>query len=104
MKNKTKNYPELNEFVEMLIEEKGLNDLESGVIDQLKQDLLDRVEDRINAVILSHIPPQKLEYFEKMLDSADEDEIQSFCRRNILDLDQYIAKELVDFKAAYLSA
>lgn len=93
----------LEKFVDKLVAEKGLQDLEAEVLSEIKSDLLGRLEDRINAVILEKIPPEKLEYFEKMLDNSDEKEIQEFCSRNILGLDQIIAAELLSFQNAYLN-
>ncbi len=93
----------LEEFVDKLITEKGLQDLEAEILAEIKNDLLKRVEDRINAVILEKMPPEKIEYFEKMLDNSDEKEIQDFCSRNIFGLDKIIAAELLSFKNTYLN-
>jgi hypothetical protein len=68
----------------------------------MKKDLLERINDRINAAVLENIPVEKIEYFEKLLDKGEEKEIQSFCQRNIFNLEEIIAKELVAFKKSYL--
>jgi hypothetical protein len=94
----------LNEFVSELIEKQNLTGLDQEVVAQIKADLLDRVEDRINAAVLANVPTSKLEYFEKLLDQSSPEEIQDFCRRNIYDLDQIIAQELINFRETYLSA
>jgi hypothetical protein len=96
------NSPSLQQFVEGLVKEKGLTNLEKEILDQVKKDLLSRLEDRINAVILANIPPENLEFFEKMLDRSDEKEIQSFCQRNIADMDNLVAAELASFRKTYL--
>jgi len=93
----------LDDFVERLIEEKGLNSLDDEVLKQLKNDLSSRLEDRINAAILSALPPRKIEDFEKILEQGSADEIQSFCSKNILDLDQLVASELMNFRQTYLT-
>jgi hypothetical protein len=96
---------DLEMFVDRLMEEKKFpEDLEKEVMDQIKADLLSRVEDRINAVIIANLAPEKLEEFSKMLDSniADE-EMQKFCSDNIPDLPQLIATELIVLKNSYLS-
>lgn len=94
----------LTEFVDGLIKSRGLDDLDAEVVVQLKSDLLGRVESRINAAVLANIPPEKLEHFEKLLNQSSPEEIQSFCRRNVYDLPEIIAKELADFRETYLSA
>lgn len=92
-------------FVDRLIEEKKLpSDLEKEVVDQIKSDLLSRVEDRVNAVIVSNLSEDKLEEFNKLLDNNVSDlEMQKFCANNIPDLPQLIASELIIFKQTYLS-
>lgn len=94
----------LNGFVDDLIKNKNLGALDFEVVQQIKADLLDRIEDRINATILANMPPEKLEYFEKLLDQSTAEEIQAFCQRNIVDLDQILAKELVAFRETYLNS
>lgn len=93
----------LDVFVDRLIEEKELIGLDTEVLAQVKTDLLDRVEDRVNATIVEHIPVDKLDYFEQLVNRSDQKEIQSFCHRNIPGLDEIIAKELVDFRNTYLN-
>jgi len=92
-----------NEFVEKLIEEKGIKNQNKEVLAQIKTDLLDRVENRINAAVLANLPAEKLEELEKMINQSGTDEIQAFCRENIVDIDQIIATELADFRRVYLN-
>lgn len=92
-------------FVDRLIEEKKFPEsLEKEVIDQIKADLLARVEARMNAVLISNMPPLKLEEFNKLLDNnATDEEVQKFCGDSIPDLQQIMASELMVFKQKYLS-
>lgn len=96
---------DLKMFVDRLVEEKKYPaDLEKEVIDQIKADLLSRVEDRVNMVIIGNLSEEKLGEFNKLLDSnvSDED-MQKFCADNIPGLPQLIASELIVFKETYLS-
>lgn len=92
----------LNEFIDRLIEEKGLDNLEEETLKQIKLDLHERLEDRINAAILEHMPPEKLEEFDSLLDAADESATQAFCKKNISNLDEVVAAALVAFRQTYL--
>jgi hypothetical protein len=97
---------DLKAFVDRLVEEKKFPEsLEKEVIDQIKTDLLSKVEDRINALIISNLLPEKLEEFSKMLDddSLKDEEMQKFCGENIPNLQQLIASELIVFRQTYLS-
>lgn len=90
-------------FVERLLEEKNLGTLDPEVMEQVRGELEMRVEDRINAVILSHIPEEKLEEFETIVDTGDEEKIQSFCQEHIPSLDVILGDELKVFRETYLS-
>ena len=91
-------------FVERLIEEKKFEGINSEVMNQIKIDLSDRVEDRINATILEHMPPEKLDEFNSILDNGNSEEIQTFCQNNIENLDEIIAETLVNFRSIYLNS
>jgi hypothetical protein len=92
----------LEEFVSKLIEDKGFNEQDPEVIAQMKTDLLDRVENRINAMIVSKLNPEKLPDFEKILEIGSENEIQEFVKKEIPDIDEKVATELLAFKNIYL--
>jgi len=92
----------VSEFVGRLMQEKNFQNLDQKVMSQLKDDLSERVEDRINATILQHMPPAKLEFFNELLDSATGEELQVFCQENIPKLDEVIAEALLDFRNTYL--
>lgn len=95
---------DLESFVDKLLEDKKLpNDLDQEVILEMKKDLMERVEDRINALIVSHLSPDKMEEFSGILDSRDENQIQAFLETNIQDLPEIIASELILFKQTYLA-
>lgn len=108
MNEDTKNGNEtldLKMFVDRLVEEKKYpEDLEKEVIDQIKSDLLSRVEDRVNMVIISNLSEEKLEEFNKLMDENISDvDMQKFCSDNIPNLSQLIATELIVLKQTYLS-
>lgn len=96
---------DLHVFVERLFEEKGFPGvLEKDVVEQIKSDILSRVEDRIHAVIINNLSEVKLEEFNTMLDNNITDkEMQDFCANNIPDLQELIAAELIVFRQEYLA-
>jgi len=105
MQNNTQNVNEMVEqFINQLVVEAGMNkDLEEGVFDQLKKDLKERLENRINAIMLSQIPENKLAEFEKLLDGGDENATQAFCSDNIPNLAELIAAEFLSFRKRYIA-
>ncbi len=93
----------LEKFVDELVEQKGFGQKDPEVLEQIKLDLLDRVEDRINAMIMTQLPSTALSDFEEKLDTGTDEEIQTFVRSHIPDLKERVAFELVSFKNMYLS-
>lgn len=92
-------------FVDELIRDKNLPASNEAVREQMRNDLLDRIEDRINAVVLRFLPPEKLEELEqKMSADASDEDVQGFIREHIPDLDVKVAAELVAFRQTYLGA
>lgn len=92
----------IEEFVAKLAEDKGLGGEDPEVLAQIKKDLMDRVENSINAMVVSELPPEKLVDFEKLLDSGSEGEIQGFVKECVPDIDEKVAAELLNFKNIYL--
>lgn len=94
--------PPLNEFIDRLIEEKGLQDLELDVLDELKADLTSRLEDQLNATIIANLPPNKLEEFENIITGGSDEENQVFIKTHVPDLEAILAKQMVDFRLTYI--
>lgn len=93
---------EIDQFVDKLLEEKQLPDLGSEVLAQMKNDLISRVEDRINAALISNMSPDQLQRFDALLDTDNESETQAFLKSEIPDLETIIASALINFRATYL--
>lgn len=92
----------MKDFVNKLVEEKKLENVSPEVLEQVKLDLEERLDERINVMILDRMPSYKIEEFEKILDSKSEEEIQQFCQENIPGLEELVASELLDFRKTYL--
>jgi len=94
----------LEAFVSQLVEEKGLNYLDEETLTQVKSDLMERLENRINAVIIANLPSADLVDFEQKLESKiSEEEIQAYCSTKIPNLPEIVAAELLAFRQSYLN-
>ncbi len=93
----------LQSFVDKLIAEKGLEGLDPEVLDEVRTDLLSRVEDRINASLLANLPPDKLPEFNALLDEGDAEKIQAFTSSSIPNVNEVVAEALMGFRATYLN-
>jgi len=92
----------LTTFVTRLVEEKQLGNIDTEVLEQLKADLMDRVEDRVNMMILKNLPEDALIPFEKLLEEENTEEIQKFCQQHIPNLQELLSAELLAFRKTYL--
>lgn len=94
----------IDQFINQLVLDANMSEgLEADVFTELKKDLKKRLENRLNAVILSHIPEYKLEEFEKLLDKGEPTATQAFCSQHIPDLASIIAAEFLNFRSRYIS-
>ena len=93
----------LEEFAEKLVAEKGFNEKDPDVLEQIKLDLIDRIEDRINAMVMERLPAAALPDFEELLDNGTPEDIQKFILGYIPDIKDRTAFELMSFKSMYLS-
>lgn len=92
----------LEQFINRIIEEKGFQNEAPEVLTQIKEDLLESVERRINAMIIKNLDEHILPDFEALLDADNKEKIQVFIKQHIPDIDERVAAELLEFKTLYL--
>ncbi len=95
---------QINLFLDKLLAEKGMTDLDEEVYAQMRKDLYKRVEDRLNTAILNNLPKENWDDFEKLLDERDAGPIHRFLTNHITKLQSVIAAELLGFRSVYLHA
>jgi hypothetical protein len=95
--------PTLETFVEELISAKEFGELDAEVKDQLKSDLLGRLEDLINRDLIDELSEEKVSEFEKLLDGgANKDELSQFLSSNIENMEAVVTASLLKFRKSYL--
>ncbi len=93
----------LDAYVDRLIVEKNFPDLTDEVRAQVKKDLLDRLNDTINAKVIAALSDSDLAGFEKLLDAnAPQEEIQKYIESKVPDSTTFLANVLLDFRKTYL--
>lgn len=93
----------LSDFVDQLIVDKGLPQLEPEVLEEIKKDLLDRLEIHVNAGLLALLPETAMDKFDALLDQENKEATQTYLHQHIPNLDVKLAELLVDFKQAYIA-
>ena len=86
-------------FIDQLVAEKGFETEDVEVLDQIKSDLMTRLEDRINAMIINNIGE---EHLDAIVDSKNEEKMALFIKANISDFDEKLAQEMISFRLMYL--
>lgn len=94
---------DLEKFIDELILAKGLDTKDENAIKQVKNDLFEMVEDRINMMVMEKLPVEALSEFEEKLNTGTDEEIQNFLVKYIPDIKDRINFELVAFRTMYLS-
>ncbi len=94
----------IQQFIDRIIQEKSLPNLDDDTLVRLKTDLTDRVENQINAAMVSALPPEYLPEFEQLLEMTSQDAVQKFCGTHIPNLPEVIAAALLRFRQVYLNA
>ena len=92
----------LDKFLDQLIKEKDLSDQDPEVTAQIRADLRELLDRKLDAVVLANLPSDSLEDFEVLVDAEDSAAIKEFISANIPNLDEVIAMGLLEFRQAYL--
>jgi hypothetical protein len=93
----------LNQYIDQLIQEKQFPDLTDEIREEIKKDLLNRLNDFINARLIAALSDEDVLIFENMLkEGSPEEEVQQFFQEKIPDLTGLLTQTLLEFKGVYL--
>lgn len=98
------NNPAAVQFVDQLLEQKGLEGVEADVRQQLRDDLLERLESKINRAIIDSLSSEQLVKFEHLVDANRIDEIQPFLYNSGVNVQGIVARCMSELQASYLEA
>ena len=93
----------LDQFVEQLLEEKGLTNVDPSVLAEMREDLFARVSERINAELLAALPEGKIDALNELLDGNQSNEqVRAFFMENIANFQDVLNAAVANFRTAYL--
>lgn len=97
--------PTLDDVVGKLLVESGIAEtVDEDVLQEIGNDLKHRLETRINAMIVEHLPPDQLEAFTALtVGNAPDPEVQAFVQAHIPNLPELVAGTILAFKHEYLT-
>lgn len=95
----------IDQFIDLILKEKGLGDLDADVMAQLKQDLASRLTMLINRRLVEALPEDKLAELERLLSDQPQDQmkIQNYLSSNIPNLSEITINAMQEFKSLYLA-
>ncbi|HEX4078884.1 MAG TPA: hypothetical protein VHX61_08440 [Rhizomicrobium sp.] len=64
---------DLDSYAEELLRAKGATLLTNSELEQAKSDLIDEIDEEVNAMILDHLPDDARDAYEHLLDKDDEE-------------------------------
>ncbi|KKS11737.1 hypothetical protein A2617_00905 [Candidatus Daviesbacteria bacterium RIFOXYD1_FULL_41_10] len=93
----------IEKFIEQLVKDKDFPDISPEVHEEIKRDLLRRVDDFIAARVIAALSDENVVKFEEMLKSGKpEAEVQAFVTTNIPDFTSFLTQTLLEFRGVYL--
>ena len=93
----------LDEFVDRLLDEKNLPDLPEAVVKEMRQDLVKRLNDTLNAKVIAAMSDEQVEKFNQMMDAdASDEEVQKYVESTIDEPENFVAGVMLEFRRSYL--
>jgi hypothetical protein len=91
-------------FIEQLLRDKDMPELDQDVKDQLVKDLSDRLTKYINKRVIESLPEEDLPELEQLIDSENPDQtkIQEYIATKSIDLVGVTTKAMDEFRKIYL--
>lgn len=97
------NNDEVNKYVDQLIDQRGFPDLTPEVREELRKDLLARLDEFIMAKVVSSLTDEQVASFESMLkEGKTGEEVQAFISSNVPDFTNFLTNAMLEFKNVYL--
>lgn len=102
---KTSGVAPLEQYANNLLIERGTLELDPGLVEAMKGDLLDRLERLSTQTMLAALTDTDREEFEKMVDAgASPEELQAFASQKVPDLSDRLTEALIRFRQVYLGS
>jgi hypothetical protein len=98
----------VDSFIDELLAARGFKqaDIAPEVFEELRHDLVIRLQERVNAEMISALRPEQVTELEALMGRPEttEDQLRSFFERHLSNIDERTQRVLEDFKSTYLAA
>lgn len=93
----------IENFLQKLLEEAGMDTVSSEVKEQMLKDLRLRLNDRLFGAVIANLTDEKLTEFRQITEKkVPEEELQKFIDANISNAQEVFAQAMADFRKDYL--
>ena len=94
----------IDEFIESLLNDKGITNVEPEVREELKADMKKRLEDEINRAAIEALPQEKAVELSKLVENPDftNEKITEFMQNSGVNLTEVALDTMLKFRNFYL--
>ena len=94
----------IDEFIESLLNDKGITNVEPEVREELKADMKKRLEDEINRAAIEALPQEKAVELAKLVENPDftNEKITEFMQNSGVNLTEVALDTMLKFRNFYL--
>ncbi len=95
---------QVSQFMDSLLEEKGITDLDDETREMLKRDMIDRLMTQIDTAMINALPEDKLNEFNQRINDPDftNDDATQFFVDAGLDVQKIALQTMIEFRMLYL--
>ena len=96
----------IDEFIESLLNDKGITTVEPEVKEELKADMKKRLEDQINRAAVQALPEEKAAELAKLVENPDftNEKMTEFMQNSGVNLTEVALDTMLKFRSFYLGA
>lgn len=94
----------IDDFIESLLNDKGITDIEPDVREELKADMKSRLLDQIDRAAVQALSPEKADELAKLLENPDfsNEEMTKFMQESGVNLTEVAMDTMLKFRSFYL--
>lgn len=94
---------EVTAFLERMLDDGGMKDLQAEVREQMLADLRSRLQNALFATVVMKLPENDLPSFNALVErNAPSTQIQEFLRQRIANMDDVMAGAMLEFRKQYV--
>ena len=94
----------IDEFIESLLNDKGVTDVDPEIREELKADMKKRLEDQINRAAIETLSEEKAAELAKLIDEPDftNEKMTEFMQNSGVNLTEVALETMLKFRSFYL--